>query len=495
MKNNEIKKLIGDILLSEDSQLDAKSLTHKVDGFLSALKPFGFLVEQNGEIEINEAIAERFFLSFISFHRNKLKLISDWQRLGGEFKNPDVLFEKGIRLLSLIEKKRSEIPDAKPLLKFKIVKALILGIDINDNEYYLTHLDDKSHFYQMIGGKIKNNESIQEAILREMYEEIPNFSLKNNIDFCINQITEKPHFVQFVSPKYGSFTEYEVHYFIVEFKKPFKLSGSLRWIKKEAYLSGLTEDGFGLIPQPKEFENIYNKLNTTSKVKPLLVETEGIAFFLRKSKESVDKKEVENLKKKHKNATDEKIEELKELKNKYKKALKEKDKRINELKLRVEQIETKQPQSPDITFPRLDIGINKRLKYCFRLNFPQKGIKDFIYEEGRLSKMFKIFLSYAIATVESKESVIHKNSSYDRGKFNGYLKEKINLRLQKENQPVFDTDRKFELLIKSQGKWKLSLDKDEIKIIGKEKIKNDPELIAFLSDYLKGYEMNKNEFK
>jgi len=56
MKNNEIKKLIGDILLREDPQLDAKSLTQKIDGFLSALKPFGFLVEQNGEVEINEAI-------------------------------------------------------------------------------------------------------------------------------------------------------------------------------------------------------------------------------------------------------------------------------------------------------------------------------------------------------------------------------------------------------------------------------------------------------
>jgi len=433
MKNAEIEKLISDILIKEDPHLDKKSLQLKIDGFLTALKPFGFLNKQNNKIEIREEIAERFFKSYIFFLQNEAEIINDWQRLGGEFKNPNLLFDKGVRLLSLMEKKRSEFANAKPQMKIRIVKALIVGTDQNQNEFYLTHLDDKSHFYQMIGGKIKNNESTEKAILREMYEEIPNFSLKRNEDFIIKKITEEPHISRFVSPKYGCFSEYEAHYFTVEFKKPIKLAGSMRWIKKEEYLAGMTEDGFGLIPNPKEFQKIQDILYKSQRIKPALTKAEYYTS------------EVEDI-------------YVTKLNDNYNTNI-ENDEGI-----------------------KLTIGILDD-KYHFKLNHLSNGVNNFHYFKSKIENVYLFLLVFAVQKVFEKEFSVPTSLAlkYKPSKFRSELVKLLNRNFRRKALPQLALEH---ILSEKLNNWSLIIDKNNIEIVGFSKIIEDSNLMNHLIDYI-----------
>lgn len=257
---DEFKKSVGEVFKERYPENDASHIQAMIKGFLDALAPLGIITHPvTGETTYSSTV-EFFLESYLFFFRKNHSLITDWERIGGEFKNPEDLFDKGVRLLSLFEKKRSQFEGAYPLKELKVVKALIRAKDVVDKEYFLMHLDEKSHYYQMIGGKIKNNESPLDALLREMNEEIPNFNLKHDKDFSIIELDQDFNEISFVSPKYGVITKYFVKQYYIQFIKPLQLKGSLRWVSKEELSIGVTEDGFGLIPPADEFKSVYKKI-------------------------------------------------------------------------------------------------------------------------------------------------------------------------------------------------------------------------------------------
>lgn len=260
MTLEEFKKSLIQIFKERYPKAGLNEIQNITTGFIQALEPLGIAGSTISEkIEENSFVS--FFLeSYLFFFKNKITLISDWETKGGEFNNPESLFERGVRLLSLMEKKRSRFEGAQPLKELKIAKAVISAKDVTDKEYFLMHLDERSHFYQMIGGEIRNNETYIDALLREMNGEIPNFTFKPTKDFSFLELHEDFREMNFVSPKYGVITKYFVKYYLVKFNKMLQLKGSLRWVSKEELLIGVTEDGFGIIPPMDEFKGLQKKI-------------------------------------------------------------------------------------------------------------------------------------------------------------------------------------------------------------------------------------------
>ncbi len=104
---------------------------------------------------------------------------------------------------------------------FDVVAAII----INDNKYFIAQRNRNKHlglFWEFPGGKVEHNETYEEALKREIKEEL-------NIDILINYKLGKENYKDYK-------IDIELHYFICSYIK-----GDLKlvehedsaWVKKE----------------------------------------------------------------------------------------------------------------------------------------------------------------------------------------------------------------------------------------------------------------------
>jgi hypothetical protein len=236
-------------------RLDALARTAEADpGALAAalrmLTPFGVLrfSEDGSTASVTGEEARNLLLSFAAMLRNGTVLVDDWHRQGSVCQNPEDLFERGVCLLHLIEKRRSSLGTIERPIRFvDVSKAIIKSVSTEDSSLFLLIFNDRSHHFQMVGGTQRPGESPEKTLHRELREELPHLALKDR-DYTADVVEGSPFTQEFVSPTHGALTSFHTTYFRLTFHRPIAAGPGQRWVTVDELVDGKTTDGIPIVP-------------------------------------------------------------------------------------------------------------------------------------------------------------------------------------------------------------------------------------------------------
>lgn len=237
---------VGEIAARHDIPGDLLS------GALEALSPFGAIdLTPAGTVNRVSEPAGMFLQSLSFFIRKESRFVDDWHRLGADCNDSELLLERGVCLLSAVEKRRAlQSPDS-PLRELCVVKGVVKGESSADRTpLFLMHFDSDANRLQLIGGEVRRGETPEVALIREFNEEVPGASLKAPA-YRLRRIGDGPLTEQFVSPTLGAFSKYVVHYFHIELTAFPPVSNMHQWITLPELLRGQSDAGAFITP-PKE---------------------------------------------------------------------------------------------------------------------------------------------------------------------------------------------------------------------------------------------------
>lgn len=230
-------------------------------GALHALAPFG-VIDLTPEGTVNRVSEPAgFFLQSLSlFIRNESCFVDDWHRLGADCSDSDLLLERGVCLLSAVEKRRAAGSPNEPLRETNVVKAVVKAESSEDQTpLFLMHFDQDANRLQMIGGVVRRGESPEVALIREFNEEVPGASLKAT-GCRLREIGGGPLTEQFVSPTLGAFSRYVVHYFHLELFAFPPLGSMHQWVTLRELLRGRADSGTLITPPKAVVEQLRDEL-------------------------------------------------------------------------------------------------------------------------------------------------------------------------------------------------------------------------------------------
>lgn len=218
-------------------------------GAAAVLRTFGALAdESSGRLRPASPEAANLIRSFANLIRAEQCVVSDWHRRGADCQDPSAILDRGVRLLALVEERRAREADAAPLARMEISKAIITGTMATGDRAYLMILNDASHCYQLIGGRLRADEDPDTAMHREIAEEMPHNHAEQVTDYVVERIRPEPVPTTFVSPTSGCLTRFEQYYYHVRFLGVVRLSPNHRWISGREFLASQTDDGCRVIP-------------------------------------------------------------------------------------------------------------------------------------------------------------------------------------------------------------------------------------------------------
>ena len=252
-------------LTTEETTISALSTATGIEkacimGALNALIPFGAIQITGESVRVASQLAEYFLKSYSEFLRTKAVITEDWYRHGAECSAPDLLFERGVCFLKLLEQRRSAQSAAAPLRRQSIVKAIVKALSEDDEPHFLMLENEQSHTLQFIGGGVRPSEDPEVALQREILEELPRISLKYRKDYNLTRLTPSPIIERFVSPTWGTYSEYAVQYYHLKIFSKLPLSGSLCWVALRELLNGVTDDGIRTVPPPEMIQPLEHDL-------------------------------------------------------------------------------------------------------------------------------------------------------------------------------------------------------------------------------------------
>jgi predicted nucleotide-binding protein/8-oxo-dGTP pyrophosphatase MutT (NUDIX family) len=231
-------------------------------GALTVLRPLGLFAEAGGTISWGQEDPEIARLAVRSMSRaiqNDLTLVGDWNAEAAEPRSPDNVLRKGAHFLWLIEQRRYACGDKKPIYREEIARVVIKAQGRDGEDYFLMHFGKNPQRFQLVGGKIEGRETPQEALLREMDEEIPADRLELGKDYKLSEPREIPFFYQ--STRTGAFTQYNIfHFLATDMKGPPRLSRNLRWVRLNEIARGRTKDGEGILPPSEHVQPLIELL-------------------------------------------------------------------------------------------------------------------------------------------------------------------------------------------------------------------------------------------
>lgn len=247
--SHSLKELCMSINANEEFVLSV------VDTVLPILKVFDVVEvsEPNGVVHISvQATSARYFLkSLAAFIYEGKSIVTNWNRRSiyqsktEEFRLSQIA--NGPQFLSILEKIRTTLPGSSNTIRSsKVVKGLIISKSGRkpENKKFLVQCDNDTPQYQLIGGHMQSSDpDLITAMRRELEEELNQKPLTFNTDYQLVHFHSGINFAQ-VSPSYGAYTNYELHYYLIKIDtKSIKLGPRDRWVSLEELLKGETLDG------------------------------------------------------------------------------------------------------------------------------------------------------------------------------------------------------------------------------------------------------------
>lgn len=251
-----------------------------------ALTPYD---SNNPIIKPCSQIGHYFSQSLASYIANKKPIVSDWIRSGvGNLNLPfSTIFEKGAQFLWAMEYHRvNHFNLIEPSRIQEIAVVLIKSNLIDRNEPgYLVQYDNRSHQYQLIGGRVRKSENPESTAYRELKEEMARNNFDKNYNVKLNTIINKTSAFEF-SHTFGAYTRYDVSLYHAKIKaNTIVLGPTDRWATTSEMMSGKIDEVRFTTLSLNILENSEEKLKDL----PLSIETPQRYITIKVSEENSSK--------------------------------------------------------------------------------------------------------------------------------------------------------------------------------------------------------------
>ena len=206
--------------LSKAQNLSEEAASHATSYVLSLLKALGIVELTNDEVLLRDQIASYLLKSIHWFVQHDLALIDNWERAGvsGSVTN---LFEAPARLLKAIEERRMQVAAERGLVptpsRIQPAAGALIKKTLRGKAYFLHQWDGDARQFQLIGGKVRDNETPMMAVRREACEELAG-DISHGEHFEIEALVPEPVVDRDISRTYGALTEYHATPFFLKFK-------------------------------------------------------------------------------------------------------------------------------------------------------------------------------------------------------------------------------------------------------------------------------------
>lgn len=206
------------------------------------------------ELRFNELRQVYFAKSLLKYMENDLTVFHSWEEGRKNVITSANIFY-GTQFLHYLEKNREKaLPDPDPLRERSVVKAIIKAdFNYRKKPLYLFEYHRKPEQYKLIGGLVEDHDSdLREALEREIDEETPRLNLDQGDDYYLKHLKEYDQKV--ISYTYGAYSEYAVHYYLVDFIDgiEFDLSGQNEWLTIDEIKKGRSKEGDEIFPLEEE---------------------------------------------------------------------------------------------------------------------------------------------------------------------------------------------------------------------------------------------------
>jgi 8-oxo-dGTP pyrophosphatase MutT (NUDIX family) len=214
------------------------------------LNLFDVLDESDGCYKIKSRIPSYFIRSLTWYIKYDQPILSNWDRLGvARTVSTEDVVDKAPYFLKSMEKARLLLSQQKNIdsgfSRSQSAALIFIKATKLNKTYFLHQWDERAQHFQLIGGKVRENELNIEAAKRELQEEISQHDLVCQRDydiFCLGSSDEPIKYLE-VSRTYGALTEYKFWLYTVRFKiARLNLSHQDRWISTDEMRQGLTKD-------------------------------------------------------------------------------------------------------------------------------------------------------------------------------------------------------------------------------------------------------------
>jgi len=232
-----------------ETTANKERLRNIADAVVSFLDCFGVISWHEQTIRAKSQIPTYFLQSLAWYFRNSETIFANWDRTGTardiELTN---LLDASPYFLKVLEKRRVSLAKMNNhdlgFSRSQSASVILIKTIQRNQQYFLHQWDTKAEQYQLIGGKLRNDETPTEAAKRELFEEISEHDLVYQRDYDLTLLTETPIHTTDVSRTYGALTAYEFWLFSATLKfHKLKLAEIDKWLSLDEMRNGLTKTG------------------------------------------------------------------------------------------------------------------------------------------------------------------------------------------------------------------------------------------------------------
>ena len=216
------------------------------NALLSMLSALGAISVNEHTFKIPSALASSFIKSLVQYLKNGFTIISAWDSetpLASTVHHGNL--HHAIDFVYAMEKRRNAFyskPDMVTPIKQEVLVRIVLKRKSMGKDYILMQFDKHVGRYQLIGGIVLKDESLQHAVFRKLQDELAVVQLDKE-DYTLGDI-EQPIYTStteedeiFLSRKFGVNVRYKTHYFELHIKNPrpdmvkaIDSNGENRWV-------------------------------------------------------------------------------------------------------------------------------------------------------------------------------------------------------------------------------------------------------------------------